>query len=133
MRFLSKKIKGASISKLINIYKNFVRPLIEYGYTVLGCLTKSRLKKLESFHHTSICNVMCDNNKTSYMSILTIMNMLSIKNRFCYLMCKMYVNNKISDDDYKKNSLKNFIIKKTCLSISMNNWTESKWIQRIKR
>lgn len=55
------------------------------------------------------------------MSILTIMNMLSIKNRFCYLMCKMYVNNKISDDDYKKEFIKKFYNKKNILSILMNN------------
>ena len=88
IRFISSKIRGAKIGHIINMYKAFVRPIIEYGFTILMTITKSRMKKLESFQHICLTTLLHINKRSSYISLLSTINLLSIENRFKILSIK---------------------------------------------
>ena len=85
IRFISNKIKGAKIIHIINMYKAFVRPILEYGFTILLTMTKSRIKKLESCQHLCLTKLLHINKRSSSISLLSTINMLTIENRLIIL------------------------------------------------
>merc|ERR1711991_307345 len=66
IRFISNKIKGAKIIHIINMYKAFVRPILEYGFTILLTMTKSRIKKLESCQHLCLTKLLHINKRIKF-------------------------------------------------------------------
>merc|ERR1711991_825498 len=109
VRYLANKIKGAKNSILVNILKTFIRPVLEYGYPILTCMTKSRLKKLEIFQHKALCIICHVNIRTCYNSLLQIFELLSIKNRYMYLFIKYREKIKYAN---KNNEVLSFIEEK---------------------
>ena len=102
LQYLNSKIKGAKKEYLLTIYKSFIRPVMEYGYPILGNITKSRVKRLESFQHTALCRILNINIKTSYLCILSSINMLNMSNRYVYLMIKLLNKKMLSKKDYTR-------------------------------
>merc|ERR1711991_403341 len=105
---------------LLTIYKSFIRPVMEYGYPILGNITKSRVKRLESFQHTALCRIFNINIKTSYLCILSSINMLNTNSYIKTIMTYLTEKNKISE--YKNpNNLKKCIINYQFEKFSVNN------------
>merc|ERR1711991_499588 len=105
IKYISNGIKGCKISNIINMYKCFVRPIIEYGFSVLLNVTKSRLNKIESFQHICITRLLKINKRSSYVSLICTLNILNIKNRLVYLSIN-FIKKSIANDLNKLSMMK---------------------------
>ena len=114
IKYISNGLRGSKIGHLINMYKTFVRPVIEYGFSIYLTVTKSRLKKLESFQHICLTSILKINIRSSYISLICTLNLLSMEQRYILLSVN-FIKKSVKHDinNMSKSEITKFYNKKT--------------------
>lgn len=89
-KYLTNKITGCKTDTLINIYKSYIRPKLEYGVTVWGGAAKFYLKRLESIQHSFLCFALGVTFRTARIDVNNLTNVETLEIRRLYLMMVYY-------------------------------------------
>lgn len=88
--YLSKIGKGLNFFKLVNLYKTFIRPKIDYGSPVVSIMTKSKIEQLNSIQHGFLTASLKIDRISRKIDTRVFCNILSVENRYCQLNTKFF-------------------------------------------